>query len=127
MNKFIHQTAVVYLALIVLIRMMSMPLSLLDYSLNQRFIEQHLCENRSNAIMHCAGKCYLNKQLARSGDAQDSRDQKSNVKVLIIDFFEPLNRPSFSKTEVSANYNAQFLTLAITSPYTAGIFHPPIA
>jgi hypothetical protein len=59
MNKLIHHCTVIYLALIILIRMMAMPISLMGYSFNKNFIAKNLCENRFRSEAHCAGKCYL--------------------------------------------------------------------
>ena len=97
---------VVYLALIVLIRMMAMPISLLDYSLNKGFIATELCENRSKPEMHCAGTCFLNKQLTKANENSESKDQKSTGKTIVIDFFEPVNETSFLCMETSATYRA---------------------
>jgi hypothetical protein len=90
MNKLLHQSIVVYLAVIILLRMMAMPLSLLDYSLNRQFIAGNLCENRTKTEMHCGGSCYLNKQLARSNESQESSGQKTTVKNVVLDYFEPI-------------------------------------
>jgi hypothetical protein len=127
MNKFIHQPTVIFLALIVLIRMMAMPLSLLDYSFNQRFIANNFCENRLNTAMQCGGKCYLNKQLAKSNESQESRDQKGNNKILLIDFFESIQEPLFGYANLHIVYPARINAKRITSPFTGNIFHPPIA
>ncbi|MEJ0083252.1 MAG: hypothetical protein WDM78_20395 [Puia sp.] len=95
MNKVIHHCIVIYLALIVLIRMMAMPISLISYSLNKNYITENLCENRFKSEIHCAGTCYLNKQLARANDNQNTQDRQGTVKILIIDFFESIAQPQF--------------------------------
>jgi hypothetical protein len=127
MNKFIHQSIVVYMAFIMLLKMMAMPLSLLDYSLNKNFIAANLCENRSKTAMHCAGRCYLNKQLTRANDNQEPQDAKGNIKILIIDFFEPVNNPSFGCLAPLTTHANPFPAQRIDSHYMVNIFHPPIA
>jgi hypothetical protein len=127
MNKFIHQSTVIYLALIILLRMMAMPLSLIDYSLNKSFISSHLCQNRLKPQMHCGGTCYLNKQLTKANDSQESRDQKGSIKNLIIDFFEPLNKPCFDFSAVRSGYSGAYQSGHLTSKFISNIFHPPIA
>ncbi|HTB27020.1 MAG TPA: hypothetical protein VK711_16720, partial [Puia sp.] len=87
MNKFIHQTSAIFLAFIMLARIMAIPISLLDYSVNKSFITNHLCENRLKPEIHCAGKCFLNKQLAKSNERQDTGHQKGSAKQLVIDFY----------------------------------------
>jgi hypothetical protein len=125
-NERIHQSTVAYLALIMLVRMMAMPISLIDYSLNKRFISGNLCENRLRPQMHCSGKCYLNKQLTKANDNQESRDQKSSIKILIIDFYEPLNNPSFGYSVVPSAYSGQFHSQRPTGKFITSIFHPPL-
>ena len=127
MNKFIHQSAVTCLALIILLRMMAMPLSLMDYSLNKSFISGNLCKNRLRPEMHCGGTCYLNKQLSKANDSQESRDQKGSIKNLITDFFEPLNKPCFGLSVVRSGYPGTYRSGHITGKFISNIFHPPIA
>jgi len=126
MNKFIHQTSCAYLVVIILIRMMAMPISLLDYSLNQNYIAGNLCGNRFNPAMHCSGKCFLNKQLAGSNENQGSRDQKGTTRNVIIDFFQPIEKPSFNCSEIISANNKQYKVERLTGCYLDSIFHPPI-
>ena len=95
MKKFIHLAAVIYLALIILIRMMAMPISLMEYSLNRNFIAENLCENKAKSEMHCAGKCFLSKKLAKSADTQDTQNQKGGSKITVVDYCESFDDPSF--------------------------------
>src|SRR4051812_23661215 len=88
MNKLIQNTTIVYLALIMLVRMVAMPLTLLDYSMNKGYIAETLCENKSRPEVHCFGKCYLNKQLAKAAEGQDAKGQKGNTKNASVDFFQ---------------------------------------
>jgi hypothetical protein len=127
MNKFIHQSITIYLALIILLRMMAMPLSLLDYSLNRNFIADNLCENRLKTAMHCAGRCYLNKQLTRANDNQESPNGKGNIKILIIDFFEPLDKISLGCPVAISTHAQPTRAPRICNNYMFNIFHPPIA
>ena len=106
---------------------MAMPISLIDYSLNKSFISNSLCENRLKPEMHCAGKCYLQKQLAKTSDNQSSQNHKTGIKILIIDFLEALNKPSFGYSGLQSAYSAQFHAQRITSQFPGNIFHPPIA
>jgi hypothetical protein len=127
MNKFIHQTSAIFLAFIMLARIMAIPISLLDYSVNKSFITNHLCENRLKPEIHCAGKCYLNKQLAKSNESRDSGDQKSSTKNLITDLFVPVNEPLSFNLKETPVYTSRFYIPFISGQYTGNIFHPPIA
>jgi hypothetical protein len=125
-NKIIHHITVAYLAFIILIRMMAMPISLADYSLNKKFISANLCENRLNPEMHCAGKCYLKKQLAKTNDTPSSQDQKGTPRQILTDFFEPIDKPDFRFSAVIVAYSAQVQAERIPSRFTGNIFRPPI-
>jgi hypothetical protein len=127
MNKVIHHCTVIYLALIVLVRMMAMPISLVSYSFNKNFIAENLCENRFNLEAHCAGRCYLNKQLARSNDNQNAQDHQGTVKILIIDFFESIAQPQFGCSPLTATHPFVPNTKQKSENYRDHLFRPPIA
>lgn len=127
MNKFIHLATVIYLALIILIRMMAMPISLMEYSLNRNFIAENLCENKAKTEMHCAGKCFLNKKLARDGDTQDTQNQKGGSKITVVDYCESFDLPSFSLNPAN-HLNNPFLRVSdIVNGDATSVFRPPIA
>jgi hypothetical protein len=126
MNKVIHHCTVIYLALIVLIRMMAMPISLIDYSLNKHFIAENLCENRFKTEVHCAGSCYLKKQLARGNDNQSTENRQGTVKILIIDFFESIGQPQFGCSPVPPVHPFVVNSQRITDNYRDHLFRPPI-
>jgi hypothetical protein len=126
MNKGIQQFTVIYLALIILIRMMAMPISLMEYSLNKNFIAANLCENRLNSAAHCAGSCFLSKKLAKAGETTDAPDQKGSSKTVVIDFFESIEQPSFG-CPVSASINYTFnRDQQIADPFRDHLLRPPI-
>jgi hypothetical protein len=127
MSRLIHHCTVVYFALIVLIRMMAMPISLIDYTLNKNFISANLCENRFKSEVHCAGTCYLGKQLARGNENQNTQDHKGGLKILIIDFFEPVMQPSFGCSHLSVVHHFALNTRQISDHYRDNLFRPPMA
>jgi hypothetical protein len=127
MNKVIHHCTVIYLALIVLVRMMAMPISLMEYALNKNYIAENLCENRFRSEMHCAGTCYLNKQLARASDNQNTQDHKGSVKIVIIDFFESISQPQFGCSQSSPAPTFATNTKQPNDDYRNHLFRPPIA
>jgi hypothetical protein len=127
MNKFIHHSSSVFLAFIMLARIMAMPISVLDYSVNKSFITNNLCENRLKPEIHCAGKCYLNKQLAKSNESREPGDQKGSIKNLVTDLFFPVNEPLTFKLKETSVSASQFYVPFISSQFAGNIFHPPIA
>ena len=127
MNNFIHQLSALCLAFIILARIMAMPISLLDYSVNKSFIANNLCENRLKPEIHCAGKCYLNKQLAKSNENKEPVDQKGSIKNLVIDFFEPVNNLFIINLKELQVFTFLYNVPIISSQFAGNIFHPPIA
>jgi hypothetical protein len=127
MNKVIHHGTVIYLALIILIRMMAMPISLIDYSINKNFIAENLCENRFKSEVHCAGTCFLNKQLAKANDNQNMENRQATVKILIIDFFESIDQPQFGCSHLPSVHPFAANAQRMTDNYRNHLFRPPIA
>jgi hypothetical protein len=127
MNKLLHITSVVYLALIILVKMMAMPISLMEYSLNKTFIAENLCENRTKSEMHCAGKCYLCKKLAKSNDSQDTQNQKGVSKITNVDYCESFHKLNFKLSDLDLQHNTFIRSSGIPDRRAKVIFHPPIA
>ena len=127
MNKFIHLATVSYLALIILIRMLAMPISLMEYSLNKRFIAENLCENKSKPEMHCAGKCFLSKKLAKTNESQDSQNKKGGSKITVVDYCESFDNPSFQLNPGNHLPNAFLRVSDILIGDGTSVFRPPIA
>jgi hypothetical protein len=126
MNKVIHHCTVIYMSLIILIRMMAMPISLMEYALNKDFITSSLCENRFRPEVHCGGTCYLNKQLTRANDNQDTQNHQGTVKILIIDFFESITQPQFGCRALTDVHPIASNTKRTGEIYHDHLFRPPI-
>jgi hypothetical protein len=127
MINFVRQTSAFYLSIIVLLRMLAMPISLIDYSVNKTFIASNFCENRLKDDVHCAGQCYLHKQLTKANDNPESRDQKTTIKAGIVDFFQPFDKPAFHCGRISSVYDAPQPFRFVSGKFITSIFHPPIA
>ncbi|WP_276134812.1 hypothetical protein [Polluticoccus soli] len=57
------------------------------YEVNKSYVSQTLCENRDKPQMRCHGKCYLKKQLAKTGNSEDqSKNKTEQSSQLTIDF-----------------------------------------
>ena len=127
MNKGIQQFTVIYLALIILIRMMAMPISLVEYAMNKNFIAANLCGNRLNTAVHCAGSCFLSKKLAKSSESQEAPDQKGNSKTVVIDFFESIEQPCFGCRLSTTTHSISTRNQQISDPFRDHLLLPPIA
>jgi len=66
------------LYLVALIR----PISpFIEYLINREYIANVLCVNKNNPEIKCNGKCYLNKQLKKANEAEQSGNQAVPPKI----------------------------------------------
>jgi hypothetical protein len=126
MNKFLHISTAIYLILIILVKMMAMPISLMEYSFNKNYIAENLCENKAKSEMHCAGKCYLSKKLAKSNESPDSQNQKGVAKVITVDYCESLYHTSFQLIQENLLHSRFLHTDDISVRNSSPVFRPPI-
>lgn len=101
---------------------------LAEYAVNYDYIVNTLCVNKSKPEIHCNGKCYLSKQLAKTGDSESSPLQKtknSGQKILDIYILPEI-------AEISAMENFPFFHFifidetAYSFLFLKYIFKPPI-
>lgn len=101
---------------------------LVEYAVNYDYIAKVLCINKSRPEIHCNGKCYLSKELAKTNDSESSPLQKtknSGQKILDIYILPEI-------AEISAE--EKFPVLNFTFPYETvysflflkHIFKPPV-
>lgn len=101
---------------------------LVDYAVNYHYISQELCENKELPNLHCNGKCYLAKELAKSNDTESSPLHKTKTSVQkAIDIFisteitavPAVEKVSFfeSNFHYRANYTFQFLRAVFRPPH----------
>jgi hypothetical protein len=126
MDKFLRISTALYLAVIILVRMMAMPISLAEFSMNKKYITENLCENRANAAIQCGGKCFLSKKLAKSNDSQDAQNSQGTIKILSVDYCEHTEQLSFQfETEILL-HSAFYDVSKIPSSNISSVFRPPI-
>lgn len=64
---------------------------IIEYSINYEYISKVLCVNKQKKNLHCNGKCYLIKELAKaSEDEKPFSEKKSTLKQLEILFFQEI-------------------------------------
>jgi len=100
-------------------------LPLLNYAVNYDYIVKNLCENRANPQSTCKGKCYVEKELAKT----EKQSGPQTIKISVLDVFLSNEILSFSnergvdllkKSPNSNHFNS------CTSGYFFRIFHPPL-
>jgi hypothetical protein len=102
-------------------------LPLINYAVNYDYIVKNLCENRNIPQSTCKGKCYVEKELAKT-EKQSNNNQ--NIKISGLDVFlsnEILSFSSKNQSDISVkNSNSDYIDFH-TSEYFSRIFHPPLA
>ncbi|MPS72615.1 MAG: hypothetical protein E2590_05615 [Chryseobacterium sp.] len=99
-------------------------LPLVEYVVNYDYISDVLCINKKKPELHCNGKCYLGKELAKNS-SEDSRSK--NLTQKIIDCYIPVEI-SAVKTVEQRFFTSPIFTHATDYSYLflKHIFRPPI-
>jgi hypothetical protein len=98
----------------------------IDYAVNKDYIAKYLCINRFDPHSCCKGKCYLEKQIKKSLDNKDSKDNNTTKKVQNEDVKEFLCTPFPSPKVFEANITYWNNPETIFSSRTvSAIFIPP--
>lgn len=107
--------------------------TLVNWKLNQSEIIEKYCENKSEPMLNCNGKCYLAKQLKKQEEIQafelDQNNKKipTTKKVKEADFF--IKDSKELSTLVLLEYNrsseSQFKNNLYSFEFNSSLFHPP--
>lgn len=125
---FEYNYRALFLFIILIVRMLSSPLVYLDYSLRKDYIAKNLCQNRNRPSMHCNGKCYLSKQLAKAAEQKEAQ-QKNTIVSSIIDLYCQIGKlTSIPKFELFLYEipNHFFLPTFHLQSFFSKVFKPPI-
>ncbi|PIF43370.1 hypothetical protein CLU96_0278 [Chryseobacterium sp. 52] len=101
---------------------------LMEYAVNYHYISTVLCINKSKPELHCNGKCYLSKELAKTNNTDSSPLNKTkNSGQKIIDICTLPEIAAIQKTEnfLSLNFNFLYET-AYSFLFLKHIFKPPV-
>lgn len=98
---------------------------LINYAVNYEYIVKNLCENKDITDSSCKGKCFVQKELAKT-EKQSNNFQ--NIKIVGIDVFISGDILSFSAI------NSEFLNEKVDADHSvlyksqsfSKIFHPPL-
>jgi hypothetical protein len=93
---------------------------------NYDYIVKNLCENRAKPESTCKGKCYVEKELAKT----EKQSGPQTIKISVLDVFLSNDILSFSREKIvdilRAKTNTGYLN-SPTSEYFSRVFHPPLA
>mgnify|MGYP003636577740 FL=1 len=102
---------------------------LAEYAVNYDYIVENLCENRDTPSLHCDGKCYLAKQLAKESEGSDKNPfegKRFNLEIQYISSFDPLLvLGSVNEYDSTVQNNYKGIQTLISSLYTTDIAQPP--
>lgn len=101
---------------------------IMEYAADYDYIANVLCINKSRPELHCNGKCYLSKELAKTNDTESSplnKTKNSGQKILDIYILPEI-------TEIQNTENISFLSFIFTYKtdysflFLKHIFRPPV-
>lgn len=99
------QICVTILLFCTLLATFSKGLLVLCFDVNEQYIAQELCVNKSNPGMHCNGHCYLSKQLDKEekpgSPLSNSSKEKFEIQLFVVsaaqmNFAQAIHSTSFS-------------------------------
>ncbi len=96
-------------------------------TLNQKYIAEKLCINKSRPWLHCDGKCYFMKKIRQAEENEKKQESKDRLNRLEVSFlqepfrFSVIEPGTLSTTqETYPVYNYHY-----SSRYLSSIFRPP--
>jgi len=101
---------------------------LVEYAVNYDYISTVLCINKSKPELHCNGKCYVSKELAKTNDSDSSplnKTKNSGQKILDICTLPEIASIQKAENLLSLNFNFLYET-AYSFLFLKHIFKPPV-
>ncbi len=120
-----------FTAILLLVTLISSNLSLFmvyaGFQINQKYITETLCINRSRPWMQCNGKCYFMKKIHQAEENEKKQEAKDNLNRLEVSFFqEPFQFASIAPTILETiKSSLPPYTYQYSSRYIETIFIPP--
>ena len=116
-----------FLTALLLLQSFGRELLVLHFAVNQATIAARFCVNKAQPRLHCAGKCYLAKQLRRAenGPAKVPAGTLAGVKfVAMMPSQCPLPAAGWAGPAAALRYAPAVAHPDAAAP-GSGIFHPP--
>lgn len=102
---------------------------LAEYAVNYNYIVKTLCENKSKPELHCNGKCYLSKELAKANSDTEStpfnKIKNSGQKILDIYTLPEITKVIINGKIIISNFNFTYET-GYSFLFLKHIFKPPV-
>ena len=117
----------IFFYLLYLLAMVRPLVPIMEYYANYDYIASVLCENRDKPYLECNGKCYLEKQIAKTN--HNSHDHKSTIPQIDFEKYpvSPLDQFSYTlKKFDEKNYTHRFFVNKYTSQdFYQSLLKPP--
>lgn len=102
---------------------------LAEYAVNYDYIVNTLCVNKSKPELHCNGKCYLSKELAKANNDTEStpfnKIKNSGPKILDIYILPDTTEISCIEKTLPLHFNFTYETV-YSFLFLNHIFKPPV-
>ncbi|ELR71084.1 hypothetical protein C900_03048 [Fulvivirga imtechensis AK7] len=72
------QIALGFLAFIMMVKAMMIPVVYIDFKINQDYIARVLCINRDKPELNCNGHCILMQKLKKTQETEQSQENQTN-------------------------------------------------
>jgi len=116
----------IFFYLLYLLAMVRPLVPIMEYYANYDYIANVLCENRDKPYLECNGKCYLEKQIAKTN--HNSHDHKSTIPQIDLEKYPVSLVDQFSYTlkNFDENYTHRFFVNKYTSQdFYYSLLKPP--
>ncbi len=109
------------LTAVICLNTLAVPISYLNFRVNQDYYASVLCENPEKPITVCGGVCYLKKQLPQPESSEPARFVS---KIDISIYYEEITQISFDQSRETPPYGSA-TEAGQPSSCLASPFHPP--
>jgi len=101
---------------------------LVEYAVNYDYISQALCINKNKPDLHCNGKCYLSKELAKTANTDTFPSGKlKNSGQKLLDFYVLPEIAGITATQKPIFLDSGFLyEVAYSFLFSKLVFRPPV-
>lgn len=96
-----------------------------SYEFSYEYYSQVLCENQDQPELHCAGKCFLSKQLALNSSKQKQTEPPVLLPVLKVFQSPSIDFAANALARVRTFFPRQRNFTLCGAPFLAGPDHPP--
>ena len=94
-----------------------------NFELNRQYISENFCENKDKPVMHCEGRCFLNKELQKQNSKEKSLPDLLKEKSALV-FYSSIEKFDFNKVFFLCRHIFRYKEIGM-SIFSINIFHPP--